>query len=631
MCAKKKAIPSKIWRMAGEPIYAQPLSTAEQERLAEEFSIYRRFRGSSEKGMTWVTPAAARLHQSAAQSVAALLCERYTDRYERDAVVKIVASSTAIPAPLSDRMANREDFLLGAALWLLDHWEDHCGNEDEHLSLLPPEPDNSLEYGLPFIHSRETIPRLLNVLYGRDKEYRKEFRALLELVEDDAATELRRLFKDAFLDYIDRALEIQNRLRFRQAEREMPAFPAGLSSRDWFLDDLPLPSEDPAVVALLMAPELICRPASEIQEELSSRKAAELLSGYGTDEPYALCAAYLLLEREKDALANLNVLTAIVMTCAARHLLWTQDDFDARAGLFEQGGPDYRMRYEYRRADEDGKIAQNSPPDWLVSEAQLFYIATGVVPPRNQRPSEELIRWFTEQGIMEPRARELAFGAMFAYYSDAGEHGWKDIDWFSDEDDEEEAEPSDGLEKVTEDTAAPAHISDAQNKVDALIRQVKELRAALHDAERAAGRLKEQLRMAEQKGEADRAELARLRETLYDLRGGEAPETGNSGPLVEIPWQVKRRVVVFGGHDSWRKAVKPLLPGARFYDREVLPDINAIRGAEVVWLQINALSHKYYYRIIDIARRNDIPVRYFGSASAQKCAVQLAMDELHTV
>ena len=135
--------------------------------------------------------------------------------------------------------------------------------------------------------------------------------------------------------------------------------------------------------------------------------------------------------------------------------------------------------------------------------------------------------------------------------------------------------------------------------------------------------------MAEQKGEADRAELAQLRETLYDLRGGEAPEAGDSGPLVELPWQVKRRVVVFGGHDSWRKAVKPLLPGARFYDREVLPDLNAIRGADVVWLQANALSHKYYYRIIDTARKNDIPVRYFGSASAQKCAVQLALDELH--
>ena len=86
--------------------------------------------------------------------------------------------------------------------------------------------------------------------------------------------------------------------------------------------------------------------------------------------------------------------------------------------------------------------------------------------------------------------------------------------------------------------------------------------------------------------------------------------------------------MVFGGHDSWRKAVKPLLPGARFYDREALPDLNAIRGADVVWIQPNALSHKYYYRIIDATRKNGIPVRYFGSASAKRCAAQLARDEL---
>ena len=350
--------------------------------------------------MTWVTPAAARFHQSAAQAVTVFLCERYAGRYERDSVVRVVSSTAAIPAPLSARIAGREDFLLGASLWLLDYWEEHCENEEEYLSLLPPEPDRSLEYGLPFmedlVHSRETMLRLLTVLYGRDKEYRKEFRALLELIDADRVVELRRLFRDTFLDYIDRALEIQSRLRFRQAEREMPAFPADLSHRDWFLDAPPLPSEDPAVAALLMAPELICRPVSEVQEELASRKAAELLSGYGTDEPYALCAAYLLLEHEKDALANLNALTAIVMICAERHLPWTQDDFDARAGLLERGGPDYRLRYGDRGADEDGKIDQGSPPDWLVSEAQLFYIATGVVPPRNQRPSEELIRWFME-------------------------------------------------------------------------------------------------------------------------------------------------------------------------------------------------------------------------------------------
>ena len=627
MCAKKKTIPNKIWKLAGEPLRSQPLSAAEQEQFAEEFSIYREIRGSSRNGLDWVTPAAARLHQSAAQSVAAFLCGRYAGRYSREAVVKVTAATAAIPASVSARMADRTDFLLGGALWLLDYWEEHCGDEDEYLSLLPLEPDGALEYSLPFSedlsHSREKILCLLTALHGRDKAYRKEFRALLDLVDADAAAELRCLFKDTFLDYMDRAMEIHSRLQ--PVEQEIPAFPADLSGSDRFWEGPPPPPpEDPAFIAALAAPELICRPAPEIQEELGSRKAAELLSGYGTDEPYALCAAYLLLEQEKDALANLNALTAIVMICAARHLPWSQDDFGARAGLFERGRPDYRLRYEYREADEDGEIHTDDPPDCLVSEAQLFYIATGIVPPRNHQPSGELIHWFISQGIPEPRARELAFGAMFAYYSDDGEYGWEEFDWPLGKEEDEAERPEEGA-----DTPASPPSGEPPIQTEALIRQVKELQSALHDAERAAERLKEQLQMAEQKGEADRAELAQLRETLYNLRGGEAPEAGDSGPLVELPWQVKRRVVVFGGHDSWRKAVKPLLPGARFYDREVLPDLNTIRGADVVWLQANALSHKYYYRIIDTARKNDIPVRYFGSASAQKCAVQLALDELH--
>ena len=48
----------------------------------------------------------------------------------------------------------------------------------------------------------------------------RKFRALLDLIDDDTALELRRLFKDTFLDYTDRAMKIQNRLRLRVVERE---------------------------------------------------------------------------------------------------------------------------------------------------------------------------------------------------------------------------------------------------------------------------------------------------------------------------------------------------------------------------------------------------------------------------
>lgn len=126
----------------------------------------------------------------------------------------------------------------------------------------------------------------------------------------------------------------------------------------------------------------------------------------------------------------------------------------------------------------------------------------------------------------------------------------------------------------------------------------------------------------------DRAELSQLRETLFELRTGEGQPEDEVGTEIEFPYQTKRRIVAFGGHDTWRKAIRPMLPGVRFFDREMLPDVNAIRGADVVWIQSNAISHPFYYRVIDLARKENISIRYFGFASAKKCAEQLAADEM---
>lgn len=631
MCAKKKAGSNKTWKLAGEPIYSAPLTSAEREKIEEEFWVYKHLRGRDSGGMPTVTPAEARTHESAVQAVAGVLCQHYEGRFQRSTVIKVISATAAVPANLPKRTADRLEFLMGAALWLLDYLEDACDDPDEYLDLLPQEPKEELEYYMPcaedLIHDQDTILRMVTVLEGREKPYRREFRALLDLIDPDTAAKLREAFKISLLDYLDRALEIYDRLKPATGQ-DLPDVMEELTRPSDPLRKADRRSELPEIYFLLLAPELICHPQSTMQEELHSRKAAELLAGYGTSVPYELCAAYLLLEREGDALTNLNALTAVVMTCALRHLPWAQDDFGARAGLFETGVPDYRLRYEYREEPvEDGEGPLEL--EWRLSETQLFFLATGVVLPRNRMPSDKLRRWFIRQGVEEQRARELAWAAFMAYFSESEGDGWKNIDLFGDDGEDEEPVPEEPAQDEpvgSSETAPDSGALEKQNQ--ALARQVKELRVALHDAERTSSRLREQLRDAKQSWEADRSELAHLRETLYRLRAEEDAETEDSDPLVELPWQVKRRVVVYGGHDSWRKAVKPLLPGARFYDREELTDLNTVRGADVVWLQVNAMSHKYYYRIIDAARKHNIPVRYFGSASAKKCAVQLALEEL---
>lgn len=630
MCAKKKTAPNKTWKLAGEPIYSSVLTSSEREEIAQDFALYRKYRSGEEPSVQCVTPAVARVHESAAQAVAGFLCQHYAGRFERESVLRVTSASASVPMAWTERIASHPDFLMGATLWLLDYLEDACEDEDEYLDLLPLEADVGLEYNMPCIedleHPQETIIRMATLLEGREKAYRKEFRSLVSLIDPDTAERLRRAFRDSFLDYMDRAIEIYDRMK--PATPELPPAPLEFAQ----MLDQPLQTDrrktEPEIFFLFMAPRWICMPEAALRKGLHSRRSAELLAGYGADAPYELCAAHLLLEREGDALANLNALTAVVLICATRHLPWVQDDFGARGGLFQRGTPSYRLKYEYSDApDEYGEEPMEM--ERLLSEAQLFFLATGVVLPRGRMPSDKLAEWFMRQGVEEQRAHELAWAAFMAYYVGNGKYGWKDFDLFDDDEREENLElPANEPEETSEAPDLPAADGESDARVEELTRKVKELRSGLHDAERTCIRLREQLRETEQRGEMDRSELAQLRETLYSLRAREDESKESSGPLVELPWQVKRRVVVFGGHDSWRKAVKPLLPGARFYDREVLPDLNAVRGADVVWLQVNALSHKYYYRIIDAARKNGIQVRYFDSASAKKCAVQLALDEL---
>ena len=52
-----------------------------------------------------------------------------------------------------------------------------------------------------------------------------------------------------------------------------------------------------------------------------------------------------------------------------------------------------------------------------------------------------------------------------------------------------------------------------------------------------------------------------------------------------------------------------------------------IRAADVVWIQANAIPHRNYYKIIHVVRVNHVPVRYFGYASAMKCAMQVVEDD----
>ena len=128
-------------------------------------------------------------------------------------------------------------------------------------------------------------------------------------------------------------------------------------------------------------------------------------------------------------------------------------------------------------------------------------------------------------------------------------------------------------------------------------------------------------------------EAANTAQELTDLRGLVFHQQENMyfdnkpDDQISFPYHTQNRIVAFGGHETWSREMRPKLPDVRFVDRTMGPNADMIRRADVVWIQTNAISHGYYYKIIDEVRKYDVRVRYFSYASAQKCAEQIVADE----
>ena len=151
---------------------------------------------------------------------------------------------------------------------------------------------------------------------------------------------------------------------------------------------------------------------------------------------------------------------------------------------------------------------------------------------------------------------------------------------------------------------------------------------ALYKAEKTIGELTTAIEKASVEHEKEKQELNDLRELVFALTNDADSAAGkDTKTQVEFPYHTTMKHIVFGGHPSWLKAIRPMIPDVKFVDG--VPSTEQIKGAEIVWLQTNYLSHKAFYKIIDIVRSKNIPLRYFTSASATKCAEQVVDADLH--
>ena len=161
----------------------------------------------------------------------------------------------------------------------------------------------------------------------------------------------------------------------------------------------------------------------------------------------------------------------------------------------------------------------------------------------------------------------------------------------------------------------------------ALRKENKALKKSAHQAAAEAADERNRYARLEKTAEQDRKELAELREWFFNQENEVEEHVDTS---IAYPYSVRKRVIVLGGHESWIKAIKPLLQGnIRFFDRNTRPNIDAIRNADTIWIQSKSWSHKDFYKVIEIIRTADIDRHYFKFRGAEKCAEQIAKMDMN--
>ena len=263
--------------------------------------------------------------------------------------------------------------------------------------------------------------------------------------------------------------------------------------------------------------------------------------------------------------------------------------------------------------------AHNAEPETsCINLPQFIFSRTGFVLPRLATGYEEASEALDKYGFQRDFPSLLTMFLRAVTYATVTR---QDLEWYY--------QPFPGSEdEVQEEETYEEDTELLHQEIRELRQTVRGLEGSLAEAERQVRERQKQIEQMGNEHEAERRELITLRELVYQLNNSADVEPEPFPPEISFPYMAKHQIVVFGGHESWRKAIRPMLPNVRFIPGESLPVAGIIRSADMVWIQTNAISHDRFYKIADVVRTNKIPLCYFVYSSAEKCARQLVAEDL---
>jgi len=382
----------------------------------------------------------------------------------------------------------------------------------------------------------------------------------------------------------------------------------------------------------------------QLHDIFDNKDMEDMFLSYSVKDPLAMCFALIYLIDHGDDIPWLFRSGGCVMDAVFFSLPWGP----GRKEEAEEGSRIHSIRFRSFEFTPEGWLGRDSNMTDCYSGkggnmnlSQLFYRMTGCVIPAGISNPFEGNNELSELGLSDYENGFVNGAAYSAFLSSQQARLPEETD---DGIGSENNDTGNGDEEAGEDARREAAIADLNSKLSEASKSREDLQTELLRARREVKCLKRALAEDKKKYAAEivqkdeelkkarleHRELIDLREKMFS-----GFENNNfSAPLQEnqdigLPYETRKRVVIFGGHATYLKQLKGFLPNARFVDVDNIafnPDI--VRNADVVWIQNNCISHSQFWNVVKEARQYSVQVRYFAYSSAEKSALQVVEDDM---
>lgn len=183
---------------------------------------------------------------------------------------------------------------------------------------------------------------------------------------------------------------------------------------------------------------------------------------------------------------------------------------------------------------------------------------------------------------------------------------------------EEEAAPEEEHAELEEERRAKA------KKITELEGMVKDLRATIDAQSKQIKNLEGALSKEQESRENAEQEYDALLTMLQDYQ---EKQDDTEEVLLDTSIFGRKKIIIVGGHPSWVLGMRTLHPNIDIFGKD-MPSVTsaAITGADMIWLQVNAINHPIFYKVTALARANNIPIKYFLRAGHRACRQQIVQD-----